>query len=118
MGNENSMISSEDVTTQGNNYNRSEIDVGRIHNHTHKKKKRDDIEIVNNVDENNPNSIKMENKPMPPVDVLLQMFELFMVKNKYNQILLLFFSFYFILFYSILFLFFIFLFFIFIFIFI
>ncbi|ORY14842.1 actin-binding FH2 [Neocallimastix californiae] len=78
MGNENSMISSEDVTTQGNNYNRSEIDVGRIHNHTHKKKKRDDIEIVNNVDENNPNSIKMENKPMPPVDVLLQMFELFM----------------------------------------
>jgi len=76
MGNENSKTSSEDVSSKTNIHG-SHFNVNSGHSHGgHKKKK--EIKVIN-TEEVNQNNLKMENRPMPPIDELVQMFELLMV---------------------------------------
>jgi len=73
MGNENSKTSSEDVSPKEKSYHGSHFNINAGHGH----KKKKEIKIINS-DDVNPNGIKMENRPMPPIDELVQMFELLM----------------------------------------
>jgi len=74
MGNENSKTSSEDVSPKEKSFHGSHFNVNSGHGH----KKKKEIKIINSEDVN-PNGIKMVNRPMPPIDELVQMFELLMV---------------------------------------
>jgi len=73
MGNDNSKTSSEDVSPKEKTVHGSHFNVNSGHGH----KKKKEIKIINTEDVN-PNGIKMVNRPMPPIDELVQMFELLM----------------------------------------
>ncbi|ORX83965.1 FH2-domain-containing protein [Anaeromyces robustus] len=74
MGNDNSKTSSEDISPKPANIHGSHFNVNSGHGH----KKKKEIKVISGGDEINANNIKMMNKPMPPIDELVQMFELLM----------------------------------------